>query len=486
MTNRDSTVNLPRNLRDLAGRSARLDATPSAAGCTAPKKSRFTVNLRAFLRVSAIALTAAFAAPASAEAVITAARMLDVQTGRIVEFPAIFVGDDGRITSIADARTVRWGGNVRHVDLGNRTLLPGLIDMHVHLDGLAEIGGYGSLQFDDRFWTVVAVRNARAMLDVGFTTVRNVGSDDLNDVGLGQAIEAGYALGPRIVPAAYALGSTSGHCDETFLPMSLHTPSPGVADGPQALRQRVREMRRAGAQVIKVCATGGVFSRNTEPGQQQMTEEELRAVAEEAHMWGMQVAAHAHGAAGIRAAINAGIDTIEHASLVDAEGIRLAARRVRPVWFSMDIYNTDYTQAEGARNGILEDNLRKDREIAQIQRDNFRAALRGGVKMVFGSDAGVMPHALAVNQFRIMVEYGMTPLQAIQAATLNAAQALGRTNDVGAIAVGRYADIIAVDGDPLADVRELETVDAVVRGGFLVVRDPAMPLIGPVARGGRR
>jgi imidazolonepropionase-like amidohydrolase len=422
-------------------------------------------------------------APATAESVITAARMLDVQTGRMIDHPAIFVGNDGRITSIADARTVRWAANVRHVDLGQRTILPGLIDMHVHLDGAAEIGGYNSLQYDDRFWTVVAVRNARAMLDVGFTTVRNVGSDDLNDVGLGQAIEAGYAVGPRIVPAAYALGATSGHCDETFLPMSLHTPSPGVADGPQALRQRVREMRRAGAQVIKVCATGGVFSRNTEPGQQQMTEEELRAVAEEAHMWGMQVAAHAHGAAGIRAAINAGIDTIEHASLVDAEGIRLAARRVRPVWFSMDIYNTDYTQAEGARNGIMEDNLRKDREIAQIQRDNFRAAVRAGVRMVFGSDAGVMPHHLAVNQFRVMVQYGMTSLQAIQAATLNAAQALGRERDVGAIAVGRFADIIAVDGNPLTDVRELESVDAVVRGGVLIQRDPTGPVLNAPGAG---
>jgi imidazolonepropionase-like amidohydrolase len=368
---------------------------------------------------------------------------------------------------------VRWGASVRHIDLGERTLLPGLIDMHVHLDSLAEEGGYDSLRFSDRFWAYVAARNARTMLDAGFTTVRNVGSDDLNDVGLAEAIEAGVAIGPRIVPAAYALGATSGHCDETFLPMSLHTPAPGVADGPQALRQRVREMRRMGAQVIKVCATGGVFSRNTEPGQQQLSEDELRAIAEEAHMWGLQVAAHAHGADGIRAAIRAGIDTIEHVSLIDEEGIRLAARRERPVWFSMDIFNTDYTQSEGARNGVMEDNLRKDREVAQIQRDNLRRAVRAGVRMVFGSDAGVMPHGTAGGQFRYMVEYGMTPIQAIQAATTNAAQALRREADVGAIAVGRYADIIAVDGDPLTDVRELESVDAVVKGGQLI--EPASP-----------
>lgn len=407
----------------------------------------------------------------SGQSVITAARMIDVLTGRVVEHPAIFVGADGRITGIADARTVRWGADVRHIDMGERTLLPGLIDMHVHLDSLAEVGGYNSLQYSDGFWGVVAVRNARAMLDAGFTSVRNVGSADLHDVSLAEAIEAGYAIGPRIVPAANALGATGGHCDETFLPMSLHTPSPGVGDGPQQLRQRVREQRRAGAQVIKVCATGGVFSRNTEPGQQQLTEEELRAIAEEAHLWGMRVAAHAHGASGIRAAIAAGIDTIEHASLVDEEGIRMAASRQRPVWFSMDIFNTEYTQAEGARNGVMEDNLRKDREIAQIQRDNFRRAVQAGVRMVFGSDAGVMPHATAGGQFRYMVEYGMTPMQAIQAATRNAAEALGRENDVGAIAVGRYADIIAVDGDPLSNIRELEGVDAVIKGGVVIPRD---------------
>ena len=189
-----------------------------------------------------------------------------------------------------------------------------------------------------------------------------------------QAIDEGRLVGPRIVPAAYALSATGGHCDETFLPPALHRPAPGVADGPQALRDKVREMRRNGAQVIKVCATGGVFSRNTEPGQQQLSEEELRAIAEEAHQWGLRVAAHAHGAAGIRAAIRAGIDTIEHASLIDAEGIRLA--REHGTWLVMDIFNTEYTQAHGRENGILEDNLRKDREIAQIQRDNFRAAHR--------------------------------------------------------------------------------------------------------------
>lgn len=423
------------------------------------------------LKILALMGTAFCATAANAQnSVITADKMVDVLTGKTVEYPAVFVGPDGRITSIADARNVKWGSDVKHVDLSGKTILPGLIDMHVHLDGPAEIGGYRGLEFTDSFWGMTAVGSAQAMLNAGFTTVRNVGSTNRNDIGLKQAIENGYAIGPRIVPAGYALGATGGHCDSTFLPPSLEKSGKeeGIADSEDELRYQVRRQRKYGAEVIKVCATGGVFSRNTEPGQQQLSERELRVIADEAHQWGLRVAAHAHGGDGIKAAIKAGIDTIEHASLVDDEGIKLAATRTRPVWFSMDIFNTDYTQSEGAKNGVLEDNLRKDREVAQIQRDNFRKAHKAGVKMVFASDAGVMPHALVGGQFKVMVEYGMTPLEAIQAATRNAAQALGREKDVGAIAVGRYADIIAVDGDPLANVRELESVDAVVKGGKVV------------------
>lgn len=418
--------------------------------------------------VIACAMGAIASASAHAEnVVVTADHMVDVLSGKTIDYPAIFV-TDGRITSVADARTVRWGSDVRHIDMSGKTLVPGLIDMHVHLDSLAEVGGYNGLQYTDSFWTVVAADNARKMLRAGFTTVRNVGSGDYNDVAVKQAIDGGYATGPRIVPAAHALGATGGHCDQTYLPPSFKAKGESVGDGPQELRRIVREQRKYGAEVIKVCATGGVFSRNTEPGQQQLSVEELSAIADEAHQWGLRVAAHAHGANGIKAAIRAGIDTIEHASLVDDEGIKLAVARKQPVWFSMDIYNTDYTQAEGAKNGVLPDNLRKDREIAQIQRDNFRKANAAGVRMVFGSDAGVMPHALVGGQFKVMVQYGMTPLQAIQAATRNAAEALGREKDVGAIAVGRYADIVAVTGDPLADVRVLEKPDAVIKGGTLV------------------
>lgn len=414
------------------------------------------------------ALLLAGAAPASAESVVvTADRMVDVLGGRVVEEPVVVI-TDGRIASVVGrggARPVVPAG-ARRIDLPGKTLLPGLIDMHVHLDSNPRYGGYSGLRFTDMFWVAQGVRNARDMLEAGFTTVRNVGSDNYADVGYKQAIDEGLMIGPRIVPAAYSLGATGGHCDQTYLPPSFAARGKAVGDGPQELRTRVREQRKYGAEVIKVCATGGVFSRNTEPGQQQLSEEELRAIADEAHQWGLKVAAHAHGAAGIKAAIRAGIDTIEHASLIDAEGIRLA--RERGTWLAMDIFNTEYTQAEGARNGVLEDNLRKDREIAQLQRDNFRAAHRAGVKMVFATDAGVMPHGSAGGQFRWMVQYGMTPMEAIQSATRDAALALGREKDVGAIAVGRFGDMIAVDGDPLADVRQLEDVDVVIKSGKVV------------------
>ena len=409
---------------------------------------------------------AAVAAPASAETVtVTASKMVDVLAGRTVDNPVVVI-TDGRITSVSSGGTVPAGA--KRIDLPGKTILPGLIDMHVHLDSNPRYSGYSGLQFTDSFWTAQGVQNARDMLEAGFTTVRNVGSENYSDVGYKQAIDAGLIVGPRIVPAAHALSATGGHCAQTYLRPSFNAKGKAVGDGTQELRQRVREQRKYGAEVIKVCATGGVFSRNTEPGQQQLSEDELRAIADEAHQWGLRTAAHAHGAAGIKAAIRAGIDTIEHVSLVDDEGIRLAVEREQPVWFSMDIFNTEYTQAEGKKNGVLEDNLRKDREVAQIQRDNFRKAHKAGVKMVFGTDAGVMPHGTAAGQFRIMVDYGMTPMEAIQAATRNAAQALGRERDVGAIAVGRYGDIVAVDGDPTRDVRVLEKVAVVIKSGETV------------------
>jgi len=404
------------------------------------------------------------AAQAAEVEVVRAARLLDVATGKYLDNPQVVV-TDGRITAVGKAGDPVPAG-AKMVEVAGATLLPGLIDMHVHLDGVAEIGGYNSLQYSDAFWSVVQTRNARVTLEAGFTTVRNVGSDRFNDVGLREAIDEGYVPGPRIVTATYAIGATGGHCDSTFFPPSMDQKSPYNVDSSDEGRKRVRELKKYGAQVIKICATGGVFSHGDEPGQQQLTLAEMTAIVDEAHMAGLKVAAHAHGAAGIKDAIRAGVDTIEHASLVDDEGIRLAVQKGS--YFSMDIYNTDYTQAEGKKNGVLEDNLRKDRDIGEIQRENFRKALKAGVKMIFGTDAGVYPHGTNARQFAVMVRYGATPLQAIQAATITAAQALGREKDVGQVAVGRYGDLIAVAGDPLADVTTLEKPLLVMKGGAVV------------------
>ena len=416
--------------------------------------------LKRFTLMAAVisASTAALAEPTY----VVADRMLEVETGKFIANPVIAV-EDGKIVSVSTGSAPE-GSDV--INLSGKTILPGLIDMHVHLDSRPEYGGYNSLQVTDRFWTAIAVSNAGKMLRAGFTTVRNVGDADYNVAGVDQAIEEGWIVGPRIVNANYALGATGGHCDETFLPPSFNRKSPGVGDSPEQLRQRVREQRKYGAEVIKACATGGVFSRNTAPGIQQLSLEELTAIADEAHFWGLKAAAHAHGAEGIKAAILGGFDTIEHASFIDDEGIRLA--KERGTFLSMDIFNTEYTLSQGEANGVLEENLAKERLVSKAQRDNFTKAFKAGVKMVFGTDAGVMPHETAGGQFAVMVRLGMSPLDAIQAATINAAEALGQKGQVGTLKPGAWADIIAVDGDPLADVGELADVDAVLKSGELV------------------
>jgi imidazolonepropionase-like amidohydrolase len=426
--------------------------------------------LRSVLFLAALGSTSVFAAAPLRpdDAILRAARMLDVRTGRIVSDVRIVI-EDGRIVSVSGGAATPPVGvdDAGSIDLGDMTIVPGLIDMHTHLDSDPTYGGYTGLQFTDRFWSMLAVGHAGKTLDAGFTTVRNVGSDAWNDVGLRQAIDEGKVRGPRIVSGGYSFGATGGHCDSTFFPPSFDSKSPYNADSPEEGRKRVREIRKYGAEVIKICATGGVFSHNTEPGQQQLTLAEMKAIAEEAHMWGLKVAAHAHGASGIRDAALAGIDTIEHASLIDDEGI--AAAKKMGTWLSMDIYNTEYTQSEGPKNGVMEDNLRKDREIAEVQRQGFKRALAAGVKMVYGTDSGVYPHGDNGKQFAIMVRYGATPLQAIQAATINASEALGRQGKVGVVAAGAFGDLVGVRGDPTRDVTLLEKPAFVMKGGETVV-----------------
>ncbi|MBS0376282.1 MAG: amidohydrolase family protein [Proteobacteria bacterium] len=424
-------------------------------------------------RIPALVLLLACVLVAAARAdtvVVTADHLLDVAAGRTLDRPQVTV-TDGRIARVGmQGEAVPAGA--RRVDLPGLTLLPGLIDMHVHLTGDPRYSGYRYLEFTDNFWTVVGVANARRTLEAGFTTVRNVGSANYDDVALKQAIEAGYVTGPRIVPATYAIGATGGHCDTTELPPSISVPSPAVADGPEAIRATVRKLRKYGAEVIKFCGTGGVLSKTDTASGQQYTLEEMKLLVAEAHQLGLKVAVHAHGASGIKDAIRAGVDTIEHASLADEEAFALAKQH--GAYFSMDVYNDDYILAEGEKNGMFRESLDKEREIGRRQRETFRAATAAGVKMIFGTDAGVYPHGDNARQFATMVAWGMTPLQAIRAATVTAAEALGRSADVGSVAVGRYGDLIGVAGDPLTDVRRLQDVPFVMKGGE-VVRTPARP-----------
>ena len=400
---------------------------------------------------------------------VTADRMIDVIGGRVVEHPQVTI-TDGRIVAISAAGSagVSAPADTRRIELPGLTLLPGLIDMHTHITGDPRYSGYRTLEFTDNFWTVVGVAMAKKTLEGGFTTIRNVGSDNYDDVAIKQAIEAGFVPGPRIVPATYAIGATGGHCDSTEFPPSFKLPSPAVADGAEAIRATVRKLRKYGAEVIKFCGTGGVLSKTDSVGGQQYNLAEMRALVDEAHMLGLKVAVHAHGTAGIKDAIRAGVDTIEHASLADEEAFTLAKQH--GTWFSMDIYDDDYILAEGAKNGVFPESLAKEKDIGLRQRQTFRAAVKAGVKMVYGTDAGgPYPGGQNALQFATMVEWGMTPLQAIQAATVNAADALGRSGDVGAIAIGRYGDLVGVAGDPLVDVKLLQHVQFVMKGGSVVV-----------------
>jgi imidazolonepropionase-like amidohydrolase len=422
-------------------------------------------DMRFGLTAAAVLLAVSGTAAHADVTAVTAGKLVDVLTGKVINQPVVLIENE-RITAVGTQDSLAIPAGAKQVALPGMTLLPGLIDMHVHLTSEASIGGLNRLLYTDSFWPVVGVKNANVTLQAGFTTVRNVGSARFDDVGLRQAIDGKLIPGPRMVTAGYALGATGGHCDETFLPPSMSTGRPSVADSPDEFRNRVRWLHKYGATVIKICATGGVFDHGDKVGVQQLNLDEIKAITDEAHMQGLKVAAHAHGASGINDAIRGGVDTIEHASLIDDEGIKLA--KEKGAYLSMDIYNTDYTQAEGTKNGVLENSLRKDREVGDVQRENFRKATKAGVKMIFGSDAGVYPHGDNAKQFAVMVRYGMTPLQAIQAATVTAAKALDREKDVGAIEAGRFGDLIAVSGDPLSDVTTLEHVGFVMKGGAVV------------------
>jgi len=401
---------------------------------------------------------------------VRAGRVLDVVDGRIRNNQTIVISGD-RIDRIGASSSISVPAGANVIDLSNATVLPGLIDMHVHLTGDPEAQGYGNLAASVPRNALFGVANGRRTLNAGFTTVRNVGAGGYADVALRDAINNGDVIGPRMRVAGHSLGITGGHCDNNLLPAEYGITSGGVADGPWEIRKKVRENAKYGADVTKFCATGGVLSKGTTVGAQQYSLEEMVAIVDESHRRDRRVAAHAHGTEGIIAAIQAGVDSVEHASMIDAEGIRLALQN--DTFLVMDVYVSTYILEMGESAGFLPESLAKERQVGQVQRNNFQKAHEAGVRMAFGTDAGVYPHGNNGKQFAYMVQYGMTPLEAIQAATVNAAELLGWPGDVGAIESGMYADLIAVPGNPLDDIRELENVPFVMKGGQ-VVKQAAM------------
>ena len=429
------------------------------------------------LRVFALLLgLAALNALASAATVtyVKVGNLFESRTGRY-RVHVILVLDGDRIRSVEDAGfAIPSGAQV--VDLSNDFVLPGLIDCHTHLTGRAD--RYDPIHdFDDSYGdhAIFGVRNARVTLEAGFTTVRDVGSAPFLAVDLRKNIDAGFIPGPRIVASGPPLSITGGHGDlNNYAPETSVTIFPGkrdfaIADGEQQVQQTVREQVKYGVDVIKILASGGVLSKGDQPGAPQYTLAELKVAADTAHQAGRKIAAHAHGAQSIKWAIEAGIDSIEHASLVDDQGIRLAKQH--GTYFVMDIYNDTYILGEAKNFGIPEELLIKERALGQTQRDNFRKAFQAGVKMAFGTDAGVYPHGDNAKQFHYMVQYGMTPAQAIQAATVSAADLIGRSADVGELSPNHFADLIALHDDPLQHVESLEHIPFVMKGGAVVKDD---------------
>ena len=395
---------------------------------------------------------------------LSADAYVDVKSEKIIENPIIHIHDN-IIQSIGIKGEVKFLENAEIISLKGQTLLPGFMDMHVHLSGNADDNFLEAQNYSIPRQTVKAVRNARKTLMAGFTSVRDLGASGYSVIATRDGINAGEIIGPRIWAVGNAISITGGHCDDNFSAPEKGSVAKGVADGPWAVRAKVRENIKYGANAIKICATGGVFSKGTKVGIQQFSFEELKAAVDEAHMRGLIIAAHAHGTSGIKAAIRAGIDSIEHCSFMDQEAIELAIKH--NTYLSCDIYNTEYTLAFGEANGVPEENINKEKQVGSAQRDSFKRATLAGVKMVFGSDAAIYPHGDNGKQFSRMVTFGMTPIQAIQAATINSAN-LMKQRDLGQIKAGFLADIVAVKGNPLVDISILENVSFVMKNGEVV------------------
>jgi imidazolonepropionase-like amidohydrolase len=396
--------------------------------------------------------------------VVHAGHALDVKTGKLLS-DETFIIEDGRIVSAGPSPETKAPPDAVRIELPNATVLPGLIDAHTHLTYDPRFG-YEELGVSLPRSALIGAKNARLTLQAGFTTVRNVGAEGYSDVALRDAINAGDVPGPRMLVSGPALGITGGHCDNNLLPYEYHATGDGVADGIAAVQHKVRENIKYGSDLIKICATGGVLSKGDDPQASQYTLEEMKAIVADAHRLGRKVAAHAHGAQGILWASEAGVDSIEHGSYIDDAGI--AEMKKNGTYLVPTLYLGDWFLENAERNHVPDFLLGKAKTVMPVARKNIAHAFASGVKVAFGTDAAVYPHGLNAREFAVMVKLGLTPLQAIQAATMNAADLLGWPGKVGSLEPGAWADLVAVDGDPLKDVATLEHVKFVMKGGEVV------------------
>ena len=408
-------------------------------------------------------------AQTSRRVVVHAGHLLDVKTGKLLADQTLVI-EDGRITSSGAAAEAKIPADAVRIELPNATVLPGLIDAHTHLTMDPKFG-YDRLAISVPREALTGAKNARLTLLAGFTTVRNVGARDFTDVALRDAINAGDVPGPRLLVSGPPLSITGGHCDNNMLPFEYHATSDGVADGIAAVQHKVRENIKYGADLIKVCATGGVLSLGDNPQHSQYSLDEMKAIVADAHRLGRKVAAHAHGAEGIRWAAEAGVDSVEHGSYIDDAGI--AAMKEHGTYLVPTLYLGDWMMENAEQTHMPPPLLAKAHDVIPAARKNIAHAFASGVKVAFGTDAAVYPHGLNAHEFAVMVKLGLTPLQAIQAATVNAADLLGWSGKVGTLEPGAWADIVAVEGDPVKDVTTLERVKFVMKGGEVVRNDDA-------------
>jgi imidazolonepropionase-like amidohydrolase len=425
---------------------------------------RTTKHSKSYL--SLILLQIAFVVSASAQTaartLIRTGHILDVKTGAEPAAQTIVVTGD-RITAIAPtASTPKQAGDTE-IDLTKYTVMPGLIDVHTHLTNANNFDPYFELSMTPAKEAIIGVENAKVTLEAGFTTVRNVGANDFTDVALRDEINAGHIPGPHMQVSGPALGITGGHMDENLLPYEYHIHGQAVADGIPAVQHQVRENIKYGADLIKIGATGGVLSKGDDPQASQYTLEEMQAIVADAHRLGRKVAAHAHGAQGILWASEAGVDSIEHGSYLNDEGI--AMMKKKGTYLVPTAYLIDWMQQYGNLPPIYQ---QKMKDVSAVEKQNAIRAIKAGVKIALGTDAAVYPHGLNAHEVDVYVnQFGMSPLAGIQTGTINAADLMGWTDKVGTIEPGKWADIIAIDGDPLKDVKILQHVPFVMKAGVV-------------------